>query len=512
MSAQQQALIMDTIVAIRKALKRKAYDSDSDSSVEHNTNRGYKLKKRARFVKQGTLASAMSPAAYKEVAEHAGYQRAIINRNPPLIDDEGYEIDSEDDEERVQEAVATAAEENPYSSVRLEQILAPLTAITDLPNHPTLSRPFTSKALTELATQGRGLMHKENAALWKVKPLLTRLVGDNTWAPCGMMIQPDDELLFTDTNRFLKRPTVPSTSFGIATRNVNGESSKSAASINGISEVAPRAASLQRPSINGGSAAQVEEANGANGDKNSDSEQGKGKEKEMVDGHESPKDETADKDDDDGQGRNRNGRPDGQPEEKPREHSEKDAQVNGNALPPEDGVDGDQGPAITKDVVRNEEVEMAETSEPPDTGKAVEAISQLNGSGAMSVHADSLDDMFIHPLFLAPRAAHPNRDLGLPEQEAEDVRRLLQLYVQKQEEVCRGTKRLYEGLLKADRYRKTVWQWAKAEAHCGPNRDMSDGEDWYDKEEWGLTEDLKKGEDEVEEDTTQTQKKTRNRR
>jgi hypothetical protein len=42
-------------------------DSDSDSSVEHNTNRGYKLKKRARFVKQGTLASTMSPAAYKEV-------------------------------------------------------------------------------------------------------------------------------------------------------------------------------------------------------------------------------------------------------------------------------------------------------------------------------------------------------------------------------------------------------------------------------------------------------------
>jgi hypothetical protein len=41
---------------------------------------------------------------------------------------------------------------------------------------------------------------------------------------------------------------------------------------------------------------------------------------------------------------------------------------------------------------------------------------------------------------------------------------------------------------------------------------MSDGEDWYDKEEWGLTEDLKKGQDEEEEDTTTTGKKTRNRR
>jgi hypothetical protein len=42
---------------------------------------------------------------------------------------------------------------------------------------------------------------------------------------------------------------------------------------------------------------------------------------------------------------------------------------------------------------------------------------------------------------------------------------------------------------------------------------MSDGEDWYDKEEWGLDEDLKKGQDEEEEDnTTQQPKKTRARK
>lgn len=29
---------------------------------------------------------------------------------------------------------------------------------------------------------------------------------------------------------------------------------------------------------------------------------------------------------------------------------------------------------------------------------------------------------------------------------------------------------------------------------------MFDGEDWYDKEEWGFMEDLKKGQDEEEED------------
>jgi len=84
--------------------------------------------------------------------------------------------------------------------------------------------------------------------------------------------------------------------------------------------------------------------------------------------------------------------------------------------------------------------------------------------------------------------------------------------VQKQEEVCRGAKRLFLGLLKAEQMRKNVLHWSKAEAHSGLNRDMSDGEDWYDKEEWGLTEDLKKGQDEEEEDVQTTGKKTRNRR
>jgi hypothetical protein len=129
-----------------------------------------------------------------------------------------------------------------------------------------------------------------------------------------------------------------------------------------------------------------------------------------------------------------------------------------------------------------------------------------------SALSEAPEDSFIHPMFLPPAGASPDRDLGLPEQEAEDVRRLLALFVQKQEEVCRGVKKLHDGLYKAQRLRQNVLHWSKAEAHCGPNRDLSDGEDWYDKEEWGLTEDLKKGQDDEEEDTTATAKKTRNRK
>lgn len=56
------------------------------------------------------------------MVEHTGYRRAIISRNPPLIDEDGYDIDSDDDEERIQEAIAAAAEADPYSSIHLERM------------------------------------------------------------------------------------------------------------------------------------------------------------------------------------------------------------------------------------------------------------------------------------------------------------------------------------------------------------------------------------------------------
>ena len=116
----------------------------------------------------------------------------------------------------------------------------------------------------------------------------------------------------------------------------------------------------------------------------------------------------------------------------------------------------------------------------------------------------------IHPLFIIPPSANPSRDIGLPPAEAEETRRMLILYVQKQEEVCRGAEKLHEGLLKADRQRMTVLKWCKAEGHVG---EMSDGEDWYDKEEWGLEEEgLRKGHNDEEDEGVVQGKKTRGRR
>lgn len=349
-------------------------------------------------------------------------------------------------------------------------------------------------------------MHKENAALSKVRPLLTQLSGDHTWASCEMFLGSNDNEFFDDgyMSRVVKRRKIESQG--------DQEGQSATAQLNGGSAPQSAANGATGHGLNGVAADHHQLKAGT-------------EDTAMVDGSSSGDAKTL---------------------HKPRDTSDEtrpgdissvphNAAAQGEEMRPTilNGVkahDGESGPAngvaesLSKskgkgkdsetplgygdtDVVMGDDVARVDHSHSLQTGNT---NSQANKSDAASSRA-LMDESFIHPIFLAPKSAHPDRNLGLPDQEAEDVRRLLQLYVQKQEEVCRGARKLYEGLLLADRRRKTVLAWSKAEAHCGANRDMSDGEDWYDKDEWDLAEDLKKGQDEEEEDTTQTQKKTRNR-
>lgn len=68
-----------------------------------------------------SVVARSSQLTTSQAIDYAGVRRTIIHRNPPLIDDEGYEVNSEDDDEQVEEAEATAAELNPYANVRLER-------------------------------------------------------------------------------------------------------------------------------------------------------------------------------------------------------------------------------------------------------------------------------------------------------------------------------------------------------------------------------------------------------
>ncbi|CAF9930489.1 MAG: hypothetical protein GOMPHAMPRED_005672 [Gomphillus americanus] len=73
---------------------------------------------------------------------------------------------------------------------------------------------------------------------------------------------------------------------------------------------------------------------------------------------------------------------------------------------------------------------------------------------------------------------------------AEESKRLLTAVVQKQTEIVQGVSQLYDSLLRAKRLKETVWRWCRAEAHVD---EMSDGEDWVDLEQWGLSQTLTKG-------------------
>ncbi|KAJ6442094.1 glycoside hydrolase family 3 [Purpureocillium lavendulum] len=507
--ASQQILFAETIAGMKKAFKRKAYgafsfpplvastarsptlfaESDSDSEIENHGNRGNKLKKRARFARQGQLAPTDGPSFYKEAIDYAGVRRTIIHRNPPLIDDEGYEVNSEDDDEQVEEAETTAHELNPYADVRLEHILAPLTASTDLPTHSTLSKPFVSQTLTDLVQQSSGMARKENRSLWKVRYMWTALCGDGNWMPCETMIGLNDLNLYSDDHVARHLLTL---------RKANGAGT----------------AVLDTPNGHGPSGEEVDTNNPGLVSKNHakpTTETQDDADQSMADaastdkqGDEPKPDDSADKQGID-KGNASNGPREaevGNASAEKRNGTEKSEKV------PKDGTKAKE--AAHKTPAEEEPGDVAMKDAEPTPADGPHADDTRNG--VLSALLGGSEQPFIHPLFQPPGGARPDRDVGLPESEAEDIRRLLALYVQKQEEICRSTSRLYQGLLKAERLRKDVLHWAKSEAHCGPNRDMSDGEDWYDKEEWGLSEDLKKGQDEEEEDTTTTGKKTRNRR
>ncbi|KAL9566795.1 hypothetical protein ACKAV7_009232 [Fusarium commune] len=474
--ASQQILFAETIA-----------ESDSDSEIESYSNRGNKLKKQARFARQGQLVPNNGPSSYKEYVEYGGVRRPILYRNPPLVDEEGYEIDSDDeDEERVQEAEASAAEMNPYANIQIENILAPLTASTALPTHPTLSKPFTSKTLTRLVDQSCDIMRKENRSLWRVRHLLTSLCGDYTWVPCEMMVRPADVELYTD-NHTAQHLLALSQAVSVLPRLTNGDVRQGSGVEHG--DAVPDTTFDGEPTdkdpaedaditMTDAGTADPDDSLVEDADENAKVEAEKDRAGTAANMHNGEQVPAAQTDSRDSRGEATNG---------VNEHTN------------EQGTD-------------EMEAARAEATAKPSGSDAHQQTESAETIGADVSMISDEDDDFIHPMFLAPSGARPDRDIGLPDQEAEDIRRLLALYVQKQEEVCRGAKRLFLGLLKAEQMRKNVLHWSKAEAHSGLNRDMSDGEDWYDKEEWGLTEDLKKGQDEEEEDVQTTGKKTRNRR
>ncbi len=102
-------------------------------------------------MRQGQLGAADGLTVFTETVEHAGYRREILSRNRPLVDDDGYEIDTEEDDEAVvqgAEADAAAVGETPYAEVHLERMSSRarprLRCLPHFLAHPSLTKQNSS--------------------------------------------------------------------------------------------------------------------------------------------------------------------------------------------------------------------------------------------------------------------------------------------------------------------------------------------------------------------------------
>ncbi|KAF2472010.1 uncharacterized protein BDR25DRAFT_302815 [Lindgomyces ingoldianus] len=464
MAGSQQQQIIDTIFSMKRRILKRDDSSDSDEGDTPYNHRMQSLKRKAQYPRSGKQESASDPPPYKKRIEHAGYYRYILQCNPPRFDPDGDVVEPGDEYE--DEDDLSTVEENPYAEIHLENLLAPLTSAAELPSHPALSIPYTSKHLTNLTSEAGTMARKERISLWRAKNLFTKLQGDVSWVPGG----------FSDMGSG-EHSQPPRESL------VNGRA-------NGVRVQSPVHLSPRRgPDPDYMDDTQTEVISNTTQDvPMEDIGQPNSTTQRVGEAGHDPKSNGAGID----ISTARNGVPAPATNGEAKHHTadQNGQHVNGERplSPADDGSDTASQQTAHRMTTRARA--QAASPSPPSTPSSV-----VNP---------------IHPLFTFPADSLPDRDFGLPPAEAEDTRMLLLAFVQKQEEISRAATELYTGMMEGERMRQDVLKWSKAEGHVG---EMSDGEDWYDREEWGLDQDLVKGRDEEEDETAvQGKKSTRQRR
>jgi hypothetical protein len=316
-------------------------------------------------------------------------------------------------------------------------------------------------------------LRQERALLWRARNLHRQFLGDGGWVPCGATETPDDRWIFD--------PRVVSNDPSVST----GQQGPSGPSTPSVELRAPQDAAHEVPSESKthsvvqhvGPTRDVEMADGptneaeaTNYDPQLKSEETDAAVKDLP-----PHNEALQENDQEAKAANDN------------EKHDMDISKDGE-------------PEFNDDT---QDLEMHEGSspEPPRRMTTRAQANAGNPDGSPLSSADSASTLPTpHPLFLIPDNVRPDANFGLPPAEAEETRRLLWSYIQKQEETVRGFEHMLDSLIKSCRMKSNVLDWCKAEGHVG---EMSDGEDWYDREKWGLAEgeDLKKGTDEDEIET-----------
>ncbi|CAI7596462.1 unnamed protein product [Penicillium manginii] len=481
--ATQAALIADTIIGMKRALRRERdglffsrLDSGPDDPITQPTNRGNKMHANAKFVSEGAMGYINAEEFYKEKIDHAGYTRYILHRNPIRYDSEGDELEEEDEDS---EADAAAAEENPFSGIALETLLCPLKHPSELPSHPSMSQPYTSEALEQMTLAVEEKLRQERALLWRARNLHRQFLGDGGWIPCG--------IVETGEDRYIFEPRDDRHSASAKQQRQNGIEPYANGDLNSVEIQQAQNETHHEASTtnNDVEMAEIPLASAEIPNHAETNETMKVLKSEEADATVSDLPQ----------------HPTGAEElalEKREEETNGSKRTNANDVQDNETEEQD------------EEMHDGSSPEPPRR-MTTRAQANADNPGSPMSSTETLSGLpNPHPLFLMPEDVRPDANFGLPPAEAEETRRLLWSYIQKQEETVRGFEHMLDSLLRAFRMKSDVLEWCKAEGHVG---EMSDGEDWYDREKWGLAEneDLKKGTDEDEVETVDEARTTAKR-
>ncbi|KAK5764193.1 hypothetical protein LTS12_005644 [Elasticomyces elasticus] len=405
--ATQALAISETIRAMKLALRRHQHtspssdSSDNDSDTLHtHTNRGHKLRPSSRYAHSGRLDTTGGQARYKRKIVHGGYTRSIINKRPRLYDEDGDAVSAQDvpsDDEVVGE-YGEAVEEDPFAGVRLEELLRPLTSASQLAQHSGLRGAYLGTGLSQMAGEAAEMVRRERAALWRGKRLLERFGGDGGFMDCGRFeTEGDEELLMP----------------GGVGGEVSGVQSVVEAESNGLGEVEQQQQQRNGDAMEGVEVVDHVESANALGD---------AAELEAV------------------QEATNAGEPH-RPNESTLEHAPTTNGDTTNTTAPTSHSPPPQHPALT-DLAQRDDASSNSGTNPSAapshrmTTRARARSPQIAASPS-PFPSDSASVPTIHPWFHFPTHNLPDRDLGLPAKEAEDTRRLLLLYVQKQENIVR---------------------------------------------------------------------------
>ncbi|KXS95701.1 hypothetical protein AC578_843 [Pseudocercospora eumusae] len=496
--ARQEALIKETIRGLKLAMKRRPSNdsgSDSETGIPHHTNRGNKMKRCASFVQQGCLDDT-GRLTYRRKANHAGYSRYVISTKPPLLDDDG-DVYSPTESDHEAERYGEPARDDPFAEVQLEQLLRPLTTPAELENHPSLSIPYKSKALTQMAEESLDMLRRERASLWKAKRLLQRLRGDSDWVNCEIFETDYDRSLLPDSDQASvgDQSAVPSIITDQPMLDIEPPPIQPLENGTSESEDAMHPEKQAHPE-------QQEQGEAMEGVETNDVA-GEG-ETAAISSHESTGNHGVAKEQEShahipsGEG--------GDPPPPVPTKGDPDRSAEQNGF-----VTQAPNPAIADLAEREANSETASQSNGGSTHammtrRRARSPAERSDRTPSPSPSDSASAPVVHPWFVPPSSSLADRDMGLPAHEAEETRKLLFQYVQKQEQIVRSLESLHAGLQKADRLRHDVYRGCKAEGHLVPDgkgnmvTEMSDGEDWYDVADWGMQpwEVLEKGKDEVE--------------